>query len=101
MTVLSSSFPVGILLSGSVDNLLNSDHRPVFASFMVGVSSEFVQNRASLQDAATVNIIFKTIEAQACCSVCVFPSEQCVCLLVYDAVPVMGYHGLSNNSSPW
>lgn len=52
-----------------MDNLLNSDHRPVFASFVLGVSSEFVQDRAALQDAATVNIIFKTIEAQACVTV--------------------------------
>lgn len=48
---------------GSVDNLLNSDHRPVFGSFTVGIASPFIQNRASLQDNFNVKFIFKSVEA--------------------------------------
>lgn len=53
-----------ILTLGAVDNLLNSDHRPVFGSFTVGISSPFIQNRASLQDNFNVKFIFKNVEAQ-------------------------------------
>ncbi|KAK7090622.1 phosphatidylinositol 3,4,5-trisphosphate 5-phosphatase 2-like isoform X2 [Littorina saxatilis] len=65
--ILWTSFPGTFLENsayGSVDNLLNSDHRPVFGSFVLGVTSQFVQNRASLSDNSTVTLVFKTIEAQ-------------------------------------
>ncbi|GFR86334.1 phosphatidylinositol-3,4,5-trisphosphate 5-phosphatase 2 [Elysia marginata] len=65
--VLWHSFPGTFIENtayGTVDNLLNSDHRPVFASFTVGIASPFVQNRLSLQDNRDVKFIFKKIEAQ-------------------------------------
>ncbi|XP_059169069.1 phosphatidylinositol 3,4,5-trisphosphate 5-phosphatase 1-like [Physella acuta] len=65
--ILWHSFPgtfIENIAYGSVDNLLNSDHRPVFGSFTVGISSPFIQNRASLQDNLNVKFIFKNIEAQ-------------------------------------
>ncbi|GFN73980.1 hypothetical protein PoB_000048600 [Plakobranchus ocellatus] len=65
--ILWHSFPGTFIENtayGTVDNLLNSDHRPVFASFTVGIASQFVQNRASLQENREVKFIFKKIEAQ-------------------------------------
>ncbi|CAG5122547.1 unnamed protein product [Candidula unifasciata] len=64
--ILWHSFPGTFIEStayGCVDNLLNSDHRPVFGSFTVGISSPFIQNRASLQDNFNVKFIFKSVEA--------------------------------------
>ncbi|KAH9514603.1 Phosphatidylinositol 3,4,5-trisphosphate 5-phosphatase 2A [Bulinus truncatus] len=65
--ILWHSFPGTFIENtayGSVDNLLNSDHRPVFGSFTVGIASPFIQNRASLQDNANVKFVFKMIEAE-------------------------------------
>ncbi|XP_005096102.1 phosphatidylinositol 3,4,5-trisphosphate 5-phosphatase 1 isoform X2 [Aplysia californica] len=65
--VLWHSFPGTFIENtayGCVENMLNSDHRPVFGSFTVGIASPFIQNRASLQDNYNVKFIFKTIEAQ-------------------------------------
>ncbi|CAL1541371.1 unnamed protein product [Lymnaea stagnalis] len=65
--ILWHSFPGTFIENtayGSADNLLNSDHRPVFGSFTVGIASPFIQNRASLQDNLNVKFIFKNIEAQ-------------------------------------
>ncbi|KAK3776324.1 hypothetical protein RRG08_039910 [Elysia crispata] len=65
--VLWHSFPGTFIENtayGTVDNLLNSDHRPVFASFTVGITSPFVQNRMSLQEIRDVKFIFKKIQAQ-------------------------------------
>ncbi|KAK6195098.1 hypothetical protein SNE40_000592 [Patella caerulea] len=54
---------------GCAENLLNSDHRPVFASFTVGVASQFVQSRVSLTDDVSCKIRFNRVEAQVktCC----------------------------------
>ncbi|XP_055867771.1 phosphatidylinositol 3,4,5-trisphosphate 5-phosphatase 2-like isoform X2 [Biomphalaria glabrata] len=65
--ILWHSFPgtfIENLAYGSVDNLLNSDHRPVFGSFTVGIASPFIQNRASLQDNLNVKFVFKSVEAE-------------------------------------
>ncbi|XP_071165133.1 phosphatidylinositol 3,4,5-trisphosphate 5-phosphatase 2-like isoform X5 [Mytilus edulis] len=54
---------------GCAEKVLGSDHRPVFASFNVGVSSDFVMNRDSLIEDSPVEILFDEIEAQVktCC----------------------------------
>ena len=54
---------------GCAEKVLGSDHRPVYASFNVGVSSDFVMNRDSLIEDSPVEIIFEEIEAQVktCC----------------------------------
>ncbi|XP_025080135.1 phosphatidylinositol 3,4,5-trisphosphate 5-phosphatase 2-like isoform X2 [Pomacea canaliculata] len=65
--ILWHSFPGTFIENsayGSVDNLLNSDHRPVFGSFVLGITSQFVQNRTSLQEDAIITLIFDTVEAQ-------------------------------------
>ncbi|XP_041349218.1 phosphatidylinositol 3,4,5-trisphosphate 5-phosphatase 2A-like [Gigantopelta aegis] len=49
---------------GTANNLLNSDHRPVFASFTIGVASQFVQNRASVLENNTIKILLNRIEAE-------------------------------------
>ncbi|XP_046568914.1 LOW QUALITY PROTEIN: phosphatidylinositol 3,4,5-trisphosphate 5-phosphatase 2A-like [Haliotis rubra] len=49
---------------GSVENLLNSDHRPVFASFTVGIASQFVHSQAMLTENSSIRILFNRIEAQ-------------------------------------
>ena len=57
---------------GCSDAILSSDHRPVFSSFNVGITSEFIQNRCSLAGMSAVKIIFHSIEAQVG-----FYTEQC------------------------
>ena len=52
------------LLAGSSEVILSSDHRPVFSSFNVGISSEFVQTRGSLAELSPVQICFTQVEAQ-------------------------------------
>ncbi|XP_060553619.1 phosphatidylinositol 3,4,5-trisphosphate 5-phosphatase 2-like isoform X2 [Ruditapes philippinarum] len=70
--VLWKSYP-GVFIEnvayGCSEAILSSDHRPVFSSFNVGISSEFVQARGSLAELAPVKIIFHSIEAQVktCC----------------------------------
>lgn len=70
--VLWKSYP-GVFIEnvayGCSEAILSSDHRPVFSSFNVGISSEFVQARGSLAEMAPVKIIFHSIEAQVktCC----------------------------------
>ncbi|KAL4219720.1 Phosphatidylinositol 3 [Mactra antiquata] len=71
--VLWKSYP-GVFIEnvayGSSEAILSSDHRPVFSSFNVGISSEFAhQTRGSLAEMAPVKILFHSIEAQVktCC----------------------------------
>ena len=68
-------FPVHL---GSVDNILSSDHRPVFASFVVGVTSEFVESRTALKDTFAVSIGFTSIQAQVGEPVNCFTCSSCV-----------------------
>ncbi|XP_052218774.1 phosphatidylinositol 3,4,5-trisphosphate 5-phosphatase 2A-like isoform X2 [Dreissena polymorpha] len=70
--VLWKSYPgtfVENVAYGCSDAILSSDHRPVFSSFNVGISSEFIQTRQSLSEMAPVTIVFNTVEAQVktCC----------------------------------
>ncbi|KAH3722035.1 hypothetical protein DPMN_064984 [Dreissena polymorpha] len=70
--VLWKSYPgtfVENVAYGCSDAILSSDHRPVFSSFNVGISSEFIQTLQSLSEMAPVTIVFTTVEAQVktCC----------------------------------
>lgn len=44
--------------------MLGSDHRPVFSSFNVGVTSDFVMNRNSLSSESLIKIVFYQVVAQ-------------------------------------
>lgn len=72
---LSSFFPdhfshylflhtINFFYTGSSELILSSDHRPVFSSFNVGITSEFVQTRGSLAELSPVQICFTQVEAQ-------------------------------------
>ncbi|WAR28340.1 SHIP2-like protein [Mya arenaria] len=71
--VLWKSYPGQFIESvayGCSEAILSSDHRPVFSSFNVGISSEFVHHaRMSLAEMAIVQIVFTAVEAQVktCC----------------------------------
>ncbi|KAK3094659.1 hypothetical protein FSP39_004619 [Pinctada imbricata] len=70
--VLWRSYPgtyIENIAYGCADKVLGSDHRPVFASFNIGITSDFVMNRDSLVDEANVRIVFQTVDAQVktCC----------------------------------
>ena len=49
---------------GCADKVLGSDHRPVFASFNVGITSDFVMNRNSLTSESLIKIVFHQVVAQ-------------------------------------
>jgi hypothetical protein len=49
---------------------------PVYASFTVGVSSDFVMNRDSLIEDSPVEIIFEEIEAQVISSTISFVKKE-------------------------
>lgn len=57
-------FSVSHLHIGCADKVLGSDHRPVFASFNVGVTSDFVMNRNSLTSESLIKIVFHQVVAQ-------------------------------------
>ncbi|XP_029635939.1 phosphatidylinositol 3,4,5-trisphosphate 5-phosphatase 2A-like isoform X1 [Octopus sinensis] len=49
---------------GCADDILSSDHRPVFSSFNIGIASQFITNRESLVDQTSVRIIFDLVQAE-------------------------------------
>lgn len=75
------------VISGSVDNLLNSDHRPVFGSFVLGITSQFVQNRTSLQEDAIITLIFDTVEAQVSFFYFLSIHAIIICCLNFSQIP--------------
>uniref|UniRef100_K1QQH2 phosphatidylinositol-3,4,5-trisphosphate 5-phosphatase n=1 Tax=Magallana gigas TaxID=29159 RepID=K1QQH2_MAGGI len=65
--VLWRSYPgtyIENLAYGCADKVLGSDHRPVFSSFNVGVTSDFVMNRNSLSSESLIKIVFYQVVAQ-------------------------------------
>ncbi|KAJ8305244.1 hypothetical protein KUTeg_017201 [Tegillarca granosa] len=63
--VLWRSYPgtyIENIAYGCAESVLGSDHRPVFASFNIGITSDFVMNRDSLIEAdSPVKIVFQQI----------------------------------------
>ena len=53
-----------LIYPGCADKVLGSDHRPVFASFNVGITSDFVMNRNSLTSESLIKIVFHQVVAQ-------------------------------------
>ncbi|CAE1280019.1 SHIP2 [Acanthosepion pharaonis] len=49
---------------GCADEIVSSDHRPLFSSFNVGIASQFITNRESLVDQTSVRIIFDIVQAE-------------------------------------
>ena len=55
------------MFSGSVQDICSSDHKPVFATFEVGVANQFVSTKSKGVDSTAGNhakIIFKEISAE-------------------------------------
>ncbi|XP_061183284.1 phosphatidylinositol 3,4,5-trisphosphate 5-phosphatase 2-like isoform X5 [Saccostrea echinata] len=83
--VLWRSYPgtyIENLAYGCADKVLGSDHRPVFSSFNVGVTSDFVMNRNSLTTESLIKIVFHQIVAQVktCCKQYFYLEFHSTCL---------------------
>ncbi|XP_022335405.2 phosphatidylinositol 3,4,5-trisphosphate 5-phosphatase 2A-like isoform X2 [Crassostrea virginica] len=88
--VLWRSYPgtyIENLAYGCADKVLGSDHRPVFASFNVGITSDFVMNRNSLTSESLIKIVFHQVVAQVktCCKQYFYLEFHSTCLA--DVVP--------------
>eukprot|EP00105_Crassostrea_gigas_P035660 XP_019919808.1 PREDICTED: phosphatidylinositol 3,4,5-trisphosphate 5-phosphatase 2 isoform X4 [Crassostrea gigas] len=83
--VLWRSYPgtyIENLAYGCADKVLGSDHRPVFSSFNVGVTSDFVMNRNSLSSESLIKIVFYQVVAQVktCCKQYFYLEFHSTCL---------------------
>ncbi|XP_062578333.1 phosphatidylinositol 3,4,5-trisphosphate 5-phosphatase 1-like isoform X3 [Saccostrea cucullata] len=88
--VLWRSYPgtyIENLAYGCADKVLGSDHRPVFSSFNVGITSDFVMNRNSLTTESLIKIVFHQVVAQVktCCKQYFYLEFHSTCLA--DVVP--------------
>uniref|UniRef100_K7F2Q3 phosphatidylinositol-3,4,5-trisphosphate 5-phosphatase n=1 Tax=Pelodiscus sinensis TaxID=13735 RepID=K7F2Q3_PELSI len=55
--------PWGLLLAGCTDDIVTSDHSPVFGAFEVGVTSQFVSKKGLSKSSDQAYIEFESIEA--------------------------------------